>query len=162
MNSFISRYFKAEQAESILFILVGLVAIGLSIFFWTRLKQPLYSGMAWPLVAIALIQIVVGTTVFVRSPKDILRVENIILSRPEEITSLEIPRMEVVVMKNFQTYKYIEIALIFIGLGLSIFLNDPFWKGVGLGLFIQSAFMLVLDFFAMSRGQIYLDHLKSL
>jgi hypothetical protein len=33
------------------------------------------------------------------------------------------------------------------------------WKGVGLGLAIQSALMLLLDFFAESRGREYLDYL---
>jgi hypothetical protein len=57
--------------------------------------------MAWPFLVIALIRIVVGTSVYFRSPKDIQRVETMVQSAPEKIKTDEIPRMEVV-MKNFQ------------------------------------------------------------
>jgi hypothetical protein len=35
-------------------------------------------------------------------------------------------------------------------------------KGLGLGLAIQASFMLLLDYFAESRGKVYLDYLQSL
>jgi hypothetical protein len=158
MSTYISKYFKAESAESLLFILVGLAAIGLSLYLWMRIQQPFYSGMAWPLVSIAMIQLVVGTTVYLRSPKDIARVESIVAIAPDKIRTEEIPRMEVV-MKNFELYKYLEIGLIISGIGLYFLVAAAFWKGVGAGLAIQSAFMLVLDFFAMSRGREYLEQL---
>jgi hypothetical protein len=148
----------AEAVESVFFILVGLAAFGLSLFFWLRLKQAFYNDMAWPFLAIALIQIVVGTSVYFRSPKDIHRIDTMAQSAPEKIRTEEIPRMEVV-MENFLWYKYIEIVLILIGLGLFFFLDASVWRGVGLGLIIQSGFLLLLDFFAMGRGQAYLDEL---
>jgi hypothetical protein len=36
------------------------------------------------------------------------------------------------------------------------------WKGIGLGLFIQASFMLLLDFFAENRGKTYLEFLYTL
>ncbi len=69
----ISNYFNAEKSESILFFLVGSIAIGIAIYFLFKLKEPFYNGMAYPLIAVALIQIVVGTSIFFRSPKDIER-----------------------------------------------------------------------------------------
>ncbi len=79
-------------------------------------------------------------------------------SAPEKIKTEEIPTMEVV-MKNFLWYKYIEIVLILIGLVFFFFIEALVWRGLGLGLTIQSGFMLLLDFFAMTRGQAYLDEL---
>ena len=64
-----------------------------------------------------------------------------------------------VVMENIHLYKYIEIALILIGFSLYFYVEASVWRGVGLGLIIQSGFLLLLDFFAMSRGQAYLDEL---
>lgn len=158
----VEKYFNAEKYESLLFVLVGLVAIAVAIYFLVKLKQPYFSGIAYPLIAVALIQIVVGGSVYVRSPKDIVRVNQIIQTDKVKIQSEEIPRMDVV-MKNFVLYRWIEIALMLIGI-LMFFYFQPMtvWRGVGLGLSIQAGFMLLLDFFAESRGKIYLEFLKNL
>lgn len=158
----IEKYFNAEKYESVFFVLVGLVAIVLATYFFVKVKQPFYLGMAYPLIAIALIQIIVGSTVYFRSPKDIARVNEIVQADRMKIQTDEIPRMEVV-MKNFEVYRWVEIVLLIIGL-IMFFSFSPmtFWKGIGLGLFIQAGLMLLLDFFAESRGEIYLEYLRTL
>lgn len=161
MNS-IEKYFNAEKSESILFVLVGVMAILFATYFFTKLKQPIYNGMAYPFIAVAMIQIVVGGSIFVRSPKDILRVNHIVGNERLKIQAEEIPRMETV-MKNFVLYRWIEISLIVLGIILFfIFPNSSFWRGVGIGLIIQAGFMLLLDYFAERRGSIYLQYLKNL
>lgn len=161
MNA-IEKYFNAEKAESLLFILVGIAAITVAVYFILKLKQPFYNGMAITLVAVALIQITVGTSVYFRSPKDIERVNQIVQNEKSSIQKEEIPRMEVV-MKNFTIYRWIEILLIIFGLVLVFtFPTQTFWKGIGIGLAIQAGFMLLLDYFAESRGSVYLDYLKQL
>jgi hypothetical protein len=146
-------------AESFLFVLVGLVAITLAVYFFAKLKQPFYNGIAYPLIAIALIQITVGGSVYLRSSKDIARVNQMIQIDKTRIQTEEIPRMKIV-MNNFVFYRWIEIVLVLIGLALLFsFKSATMWKGVGLGLVIQSALMLLLDFFAESRGREYLDYL---
>ena len=75
---------------------------------------------------------------------------------------MEIPRMEKV-LNNFVMYRYVEIALIILGIILMYSsMNDTFWKGIGLGLFIQAGMVLCLDFFAERRGHIYFLYLKEL
>lgn len=155
------NYFNAEKFESLFFILIGIIAIITGIYFWVSIKEPFYKGIAIPLFLIALIQLTVGIAVYLRSPKDIIKVEHFLRSEPSKIQSDEIPRMEVV-MKNFVVYRYVEIALIIIGLMLFFTLPDSyFWKGLGFGLSIQAGIMLLLDFFAENRGQSYLEFLKS-
>ncbi|MFN7258657.1 MAG: hypothetical protein ACK5TU_02050 [Cyclobacteriaceae bacterium] len=155
----VEKYFGAEKAESFLFVLVGLVAITLAVYFFAKLKQPFYNGIAYPLIAIALIQITVGGSVYLRSSKDIARVNQMIQIDKTRIQTEEIPRMKIV-MNNFVFYRWIEIVLVLIGLALLFsFKSATMWKGVGLGLVIQSALMLLLDFFAESRGREYLDYL---
>jgi hypothetical protein len=157
----IEKYFNAEKHESILFVLVGMVAISFAPYFFIKLKQPFYSGMAYPLIAIALIQIVVGSSVYFRSPKDIKRVTEIVQIDKPKIQTEEIPRMEVV-MKNFVIYRWVEIALLSVGFVLFLYFQpNELLKGLGLGLFIQSGFMLLLDFFAERRGKIYLEYLTT-
>jgi hypothetical protein len=158
----ISKYFNAEKSESLLFVAVGIVALLLSAFFLMKMKQPFYTGMAYPLIVIALIQLVVGSSVYFRSPKDIARVNQMMQTESAKIQTEEIPRMETV-MKNFVLYRWIEIALIVIGIVLFLYFQPmTFWKGVGLGLAIQSSFMLFLDYFAESRGKVYMDYLQDL
>jgi len=158
----ITNYFNAEKSESILFILVGSIAIGIALYFLFKLKEPFYNGIAYPLIAVALIQIVVGTSIFFRSPKDIERVSLIIQTEKSRIQTEEIPRMEVV-MKNFEMYRWVEISLLILGIVFILFFHQQsIWKGVGLGLSIQAGFMLLLDFFAESRGSEYLDFLRTM
>ena len=74
----------------------------------------------------------------------------------------EIPRMEKV-MRNFLIFRYTEIALIVVGIILMYSIRqNAFWTGIGLGLFIQSSIVLLLDFFAERRGDVYLSYLKTM
>ena len=106
----VSNYFNAEKIESMFFVLVGVAAISLASYFFVKIKQPFYNGISYPLIAIALIQITVGSSVYLRSPKDIIRVNAIIQSDNSKIKTEEIPRMQTV-MKNFVLYRWVEIAL---------------------------------------------------
>lgn len=158
----ITKYFNAEKAESVLFVLVGFTAILVSVFFLFKARQPFTNGMSYPLIAIALIQITVGSSVYYRSPKDIERVSRLIKTEKQKIQSEEIPRMEIV-MKNFSIYKWTEIILMVVGVILFLgFKQNDFLKGIGIGLLIQAGFMLMLDFFAESRGKVYLEYLQNI
>ena len=157
----IEKYFNAEKYESVLFVIIGIAAITFASYLLLKLKHPFYNGIAYALIAIALIQIVVGSTVYVRSPKDIARVTQILHTEKSNIQTEEIPRMEVV-MKNFKIYRWIEIALLLLGLVMYLYLAPAsLYKGIGLGLLIQSSFMLALDYFAENRGEIYLEFLRN-
>ena len=98
---------------------------------------------------------------YLRSLKDILSVNQTVKTDKPKIQTEEITRMTTV-MKNFTIYRSVEIALILIV--IIVFFPQPMttWKGVGLGLFIQPSFMLLLDFFAESRGKTYLEYLQAL
>jgi hypothetical protein len=158
----IVKYFSAEKAESLLFMGFGVFAIVLSVYFLFFVKENFWKGLAIPLVFFSIVQIVIGATIFTRSPIDSVRVETILKNEPHKIQSEEIPRMEKV-MKNFIFYRYFEIVMIFLGIILMYSLaNYGFWKGFGLGLFIQCAVLLSLDFFAEKRGHFYVEHLKEL
>jgi hypothetical protein len=158
------NYFKAEKAESLLFMGVGAVAILIALYFLFGIKQSAFTGAAISLTLIALLQLVVGTTVYFRSDKDITRVETMMQQNPKQIETEELPRMNVV-MKNFIFYRYIEIAFMIISLILIFMYRNTspatFWYGFAWGLFIQSAFMLALDYFAERRGHDYLAWIQT-
>ena len=75
----IKNYFNAEKAESLLFIGFGIFAIILSVYLFFFVKDSFWKGLAIPLIFFSLVQIVIGTTIFTRSPKDNLKVENILM-----------------------------------------------------------------------------------
>jgi hypothetical protein len=159
MNS-ILKYFNGEKAESYIFILIGVFALAMALYFIFGLKTSFWKGVAIPFIIVASLEFIVGYTIVTRSPKDIERVENFYKSAPQKINTFEIPRMEKV-MSNFMIFRYVEIALIILGIALMYSsMNDTFWRGIGLGLFIQASIVLSLDFFAERRGHIYLEYLK--
>jgi MFS family permease len=156
------KYFNGEKSESYIFILIGVIALAMALYFIFILKSSFWKGVAVPFIIVALLEFAVGFTIINRSPKDAARVETFILKEPQSIKTFEIPRMEKV-MSNFVIFRYVEIALIILGIALMYSsLNDTFWRGIGLGLFIQASIVLSLDFFAERRGHIYLEYLKEL
>jgi hypothetical protein len=89
-------------------------------------------------------------------------VETYLSEKTEMIQTEEIPRMEKV-MRNFILFRYTEITLIFLGVILMYGARqNSLWNGIGVGLFIQSSTVLLLDFFAERRGEVYLEYLKSM
>jgi hypothetical protein len=154
------RYFSEEKAESWLFILVGVVALGASV--WLLRTGSSYRGMAYPLIAVGLIQIVVGGSVAFRTDAQVAALTAQLASSPSAFQLAEVPRMEVV-MRNFALYKGIEIALLLVGVALTYaFRQKELVYGIGVGLVMQASLMLVLDLFAERRGDEYLSAIRTL
>ena len=158
----VERYFTGEKTESYIFILLGVIAFAMALNFFFVLKTSFWKGTAIPFFIVAFLEFRVGYTIVKRSPKDIARVEIYMQKDPQSIKTLEIPRIEQV-LTNFNVFRYVEITLIILGVILMYSsMNDTFWRGVGLGLFIQASIVLCLDFFAERRGLIYFVHLQEL
>ncbi|GEM56218.1 hypothetical protein B0A58_05500 [Flavobacterium branchiophilum NBRC 15030 = ATCC 35035] len=159
MNA-IEKYFNGEKAESLVFIIIGVLALAMALYFIFVLKTSFWKGVAIPFIAVALLEILVGYIVFTRSPEDVNRVKTYVEKDPKSVQTQEIPRMEQV-MHNFVVFRFVEIALIVFGIVLMYSTkNDTFWRGLGLGLFLQASMVLSLDFFAERRGHVYINYLK--
>lgn len=155
----ISTYFNAERAESLLFIAVGAIALAASAWCLLVLRKPFFNGMALTLSVVAALQLIVGVTVYQRSPQDTARVQQMVQSAPERLQSEEVPRMRVV-MRNFKIYLGVEVALLILSL-VVILLAVPgrFLRGAAMGLALQAVFTAVLDLVATRRGDAYLSWL---
>jgi hypothetical protein len=160
MINHMNSYFSAEKQESLIFIAVGLLAIGISVWLWMnghRLKS-----MAYPLVTIAVMQIVVGASVYLRTDAQLSTLSAQLNANPAALKAEETTRMQTV-MKNFSIYKVVEMVLLIIGVGLIAFLQrHDLAAGIGVGLVLQAAFTLTLDIFAEARGADYLSAIRSL
>lgn len=161
----IEKYFLAEKQESLLFIIVGIIAVILAFVFFFGIKTNFYKGAAVPLLTVGLLLGVIGYTVYARSDADRKRNVYAYDMNLGEIKDKEIPRMEKV-MKNFVICRYVEICLAMAGIILVCYFNNKeaqfFWKGVGLTLVIMALLALAADYFAEKRGHDYLDGLKTL
>ncbi len=154
-------YFKAEKKHSVYCIVLGLISVMLTIIFLAQ-SEPFYNGVAYSLVAVGVIQLVIGVNIYLRSDLDSVGVDHFMHKDFNFIKDQEIPRMELQI-KNLIVYSYVEIGCIALGLLLWLYCNPlTLSKGVGIGLVIQSSVMLVIDFLAEQRGKIYLNFLKSL
>jgi len=166
--SFIYKYFIAEKQESLLFLIIGIAAILLAVICWFFIKtNPLFfKGAVIPLLAIGIIQSVVGFTIYSKSDKQKADVAyNIGMEPVAFVKQKELPRM-MTVMKNFVIYRWVEMAFIITGLVL-IFLfrqnaDKTFWYGFGIALAIQAVIMLGADYFAEKRGKIYVNEIKKI
>jgi hypothetical protein len=155
MQGALVRYFAAEKQESLLFVAAGAVAL-LAAALLLRGGGP-YRAMAWPLLAVAVIQLAVGGSVFLRTESQVATLEARLAADPTGFRTEETQRMRRV-MAGFRLYKAVEIALLAAGIALA--LAFPRREGpyaAGIGLVVQAALMLVLDLFAEKRGRDYLE-----
>jgi drug/metabolite transporter (DMT)-like permease len=163
-KSDIEKYFVAEKSESLLFLVLGLLAISLSIIFYSYLKSLFFKGAAIPLLVIGIIQAIVGYTVYSRSDQQRVSLVYAYDMDPGKIKNEELPRMQKV-NERFVIYRWVEISFIAIGL-VMIFLyrNNPgqqFLFGIGLTLALQAAIMLSADYFAERRAAKYTLQIRS-
>ncbi len=151
---------KAGKQESVIFIAVGLLAIGLSVWLWMNGHR--LRSMAFPLVIIALMQIVVGSTVYFRTDSQLSAVSAQLQENPVAVKAAETSRMQTV-MKNFSLYKTVEMVLLIIGVGMiALWQRYDMVAGIGVGLVLQAAFTLTLDVFAEARGADYMSAVRGI
>jgi hypothetical protein len=152
-------YFVGEKQESVLFLVVGVLAIGVAAWLWTTDHR--FRLMAVPLVVVALMQMVVGFTIYARTDAQVQSLSVLQKNEPAQFQLEEIDRMQTV-MTNFKIYKTIEVVLLVFVLALIAFLpKSDAAVGIGLGLLVQAAFTLALDLFAEARGEAYLAALRA-
>ena len=157
----IATYFSAERDESMLFMAVGALALAASAYFLLVLRKPFFNGMAITLSVVAALQIIVGITIYQRSPLDTARVQQMVQSAPQQIRSEEVPRMKKVIL-NFKIYLGVELSLLVLSIVvLLLSLPETIIRGAAMGLAIQAVFTAVLDLAAMRRGDAYLTWLLS-
>jgi hypothetical protein len=161
----IEKYFIAEKQEGLLFLILGIVAILIAAILLICIKNNCWRGFAIPLIAIGLIQFIVGYSIYKRSDADRIKVVYAYDLNPNELKNKELPRMETV-NKNFIVYRWVEIAFILVGVFLIIkykanavcqnsWSGNAFWYGLGIALTLQSIAMLGADFFAEKRAKTY-------
>jgi hypothetical protein len=164
MQQEIVRYFLAEKYESLIFVGVGVLALCVSVWLWMSESSfaATFKAMSYPLVAVGLIQIVVGSAVYLKSDKQIETFSAQVQSAPATYKAEELKRMDVV-NKNFTLYKWIEVALLLAAIATTLIVSrNSSWYAAAIGLLVQSALMLTADLFAEHRAHHYVDCINRL
>lgn len=156
----IESYFNAEKNESLVFIVLGILALVVALLFIFYWKSNWHRGAAIPFILVGLLHLVAGITIFNRSDQDRIRVVYALDMHPSDLTTKELPRMQKV-NSNFVVYRYTEIALLILGLILYFYFRSTshqlFWAGLGMALAIEAGVSLGADYFAEQRAKKYTE-----
>ncbi len=160
MHAAVIHYFAGEKRASLLFLMAGGGAVAAALYLWGS-GSP-HKAMAGPLVAVALIQLAVGWTVFSRTDRQTRELHSLLANAPADFLRVEEPRMAAV-RKSFRIYKAIEIVLLAAGLLGALLLQDRLDPhAASAGLAIQAGLMLVFDLYAESRAAAYVEPMRRL
>jgi hypothetical protein len=155
----ITDYFPAEKRESLLFIIVGITAIVVAVLLIAD-ESP-YVGMAYPLVAVGLIQLAVGATVYFRTDRQISQLLVGVEADPAGTAQRELVRM-IGVNRGFIVYRWTEVVLMAAGIvGLVLLRESRLLFSVATGLVVQTGLMLLLDIVAERRASLYLKRIEN-
>lgn len=155
------NYFNGEKIQCLIGLVISITFIIASAYFLSTQKA-LLNGMGYSILPLAILISIICIGVIVRVPKDIERVTTYCEEESGKLRTEELPRMEKVI-KNFNILKKVEVGIFFVGwVLLFIFWGNHLIKGVALGLIIQGITLFLFDSMAESRGEIYINFLKSL
>ncbi len=149
-------YLDAERAESRLFVGLGVVSLAGGALALTS-DRPALRGASLPVMGVGLIQLLVGGSVWWRTEDQKRALRAQLGTAPAQYAADETKRMKTV-NDNFVIYRWTELSLLGAGAALGATgyaLDRDFVTGLGLGLAVQSAIMLGLDYFAERRGHEY-------
>jgi hypothetical protein len=154
----IEKYFIAEKQESLVFLIVGLVAILLALIFYFSTKAQIYKGAALPLLILGFVQVVAGYTVYVGSDDNRISQVYAYDMNPDQLKTVELTRMRKV-NTSFMIYRWVEIGALIAGV-LLIFIfrkqaEKSYWLGFGITLTLMAAVLFVADFIAEKRAVHY-------
>ena len=151
-------YFRAEKQAALYMMIVGAIAILVAVWMWRSGNR--YRGMAIPLTAIAIIQLVAGSAVYLRTDKQIDTLTEQYYSDAAGFLRDETIRMDKVI-SALRIYKVIEITLLIGGMAMIlIYRRQPALLGAGIGLVLQSAILLAFDLIARKRADVYFDAIR--
>ena len=163
-KSDIEKYFSVEKQGSLVFLIVGAIAVGLALYFFFSNKTPGYKGAAIPIILIGVVFMLVGFSVYRQSDSDRIRNVYAYDMKPADFKEVELPRMQKL-LNDMAIYRWIEIGLFASGVLIFLFLRKKpdlsFWSGLGLSLAIMALLAHGLDFMAKKPAIGYTQKIES-
>jgi hypothetical protein len=155
------HYFGGEKREGIAFMSVGAPAIVLGGALLAQ-DNEIGRGVAYPLLAIGVIELLAGVIVYTRTDRQVARLDAEFAKNPQAMRDAELKRMRRV-NREFVFLKWLESSLMLSGVALAAVgagTGHQQVLGAGLGLSLQSVAMLTFDGFAALRALPYTRSLE--
>lgn len=154
----IERYFLAEKQAGLLVLIIGIIAVLIGIVFFFVFKGNLFKGAAVPLLALGIMECIVGNAIYKKSDADRMRIVYAYDMNPPLLKTVELPRMQIV-NRKFKIYQGVEFGLAVLGILLMIYYlgetHRSFWVGFGLTLIIQSVLLFGMESMSAQRSKEY-------
>lgn len=155
----LTAYFTGEKHGAIALMILGGVALTACLVLVATKSD--YRAMAIPVGLVALLQVVIGVGLYVRTDPQVDALVAQHTAEPAAMVAAETARMDTV-MRSFEIIKIVELVLIVVGVGLThAFAHRPAIHAVGVGLIIQATVMLVFDLTAERRAVPYVEALHA-
>jgi membrane protein YdbS with pleckstrin-like domain len=157
----IDTYFAKEKVMSIVFFLLGLLAVVVGLFFWWNSKSLLLQGAIAPLLILGLISGVVGGSIYLRTNSQVSTLKQTYSNEPIRFFSQEQTRIDKV-NRNWVIYKVIEVLIIITSKIVLLFAYQrDFWSGFAMAALIMASALIVLDVISEHNGRWYAEKLHA-
>jgi hypothetical protein len=161
MNNALVSYYDGEKAEGLIFLGTGVFSIGLGSYLVTR-DSRFARGAGVPTLAVGVLQTIFAASYHAGIDGKVKDLRKQLDADPAAHRKKEIDRIAGV-NRRFVIFRYAELGIIAAGATLATvgFVKKiDTLKGLGIGLAVESALFLSLDFFAERRAHQYRDKLE--
>ncbi len=156
----IQKFYNAQKAQSFLFLLLGIFATALAVYFFIASINAISLGFAIPFFVFGLFQIIFGYQTFSKTNSMCDFAISSAKENIQQIITIEIPRINKI-LTDYNRKNYVFLGLNALSIVLfTVFANTPMVKGIGLALFVQSLIHISSLYFENNRSQIYFKWLN--
>jgi hypothetical protein len=156
----IKKFYNAQKSQSLLFLFSGSLAILLSIYFLIKNENAFSIGFSFPFLVFGIFQILLGYKTFSKTNQELAFAILSAKNNVSQIVGIEIPKINSI-LKIYNLKNYIFLGLNGLSIALFIvFASMQLFKGIGLGLFVQSLIHISSLYFENNRSQIYIKWLN--
>ena len=163
MQQYLLSYFKAEKKECFFLLGLGCIALGVSALGFFYFRSDFSWALATPFALFAIPQLIISISGFLRIDQQLKILLNQLENAPSNYFLEERSRMEKIIA-NYTRFKNVLLLLFILGFFFVIMGGLANWGeitlGIGIGLTIQSALMLIIDLVADWRSSMYAHKLE--
>ena len=162
MNNALVSYYAGEKSEALIFLGTGVFSIGLGSFLVTR-DSRFARGAGYPTLTVGVLQTIFAASYHASIDGRVADLKKDLDTDPVAHRKRELDRIAGV-NRRFVIFRYVELGIIAAGAALAtvgFVKKNDILKGLGIGLAVESALFLSLDFFAERRAHQYRSKLES-
>ena len=150
----IQTYFRGERDLSLLMIPFAFAMLALAYYSWVHYKGSMGTTLSISCVVMSLGLLCGGTIMMIKGERDMAGKVSQYQQSPQQFLTQEQQRMGTV-NQMWSKLKFLWAVLITVSLGLLLFMNIEWVKGVSLALILGASMFMVIDMLAEHRAIIY-------